>query len=357
MPAVLVVGGSGYLGQFLIRAFLERGWRTHYTFRSAGALPGCDDAVGHEVDASDASAMDACVAAVFADPAFSGPEDDSRLDLIVNCAAISSPGACEKDEAEARATNVPAALLRALATLRAARLEAASAGGRDPPLLIHLSTDQVYSGSDTMSAESTHAARPVNAYGRSKAEAEASLAAEYPGRHVALRSSIITGPRPPFRDVARPLFTDFIVKSLKGTEPVSFFEDEYRCPIAATDLARVCLAFGDGAPFARATRASDDATKGEIEGGDRSIRSDRSEAAEVNAFNAGGPDRVSRVDMARVAARVMGVSDANVRAVPSASVNRGVASPADISMDSAALEKATGVRAMSFEEQMRAALE
>ena len=83
MPAALVVGGSGYLGQFLIRAFLERGWRTHYTFRSAGALPGCDDAVGHEVDASDASAMDACVAAVFADPAFSGPEDDPRLDLVV----------------------------------------------------------------------------------------------------------------------------------------------------------------------------------------------------------------------------------------------------------------------------------
>lgn len=70
----------------------------------------------------------------------------------------------------------------------------------------------------------------------------------------------------------------------------------------------------------------------------------------------GGPDRVSRVDMARRAASVMCVADTNVVSVPAASVDRGVASPADISMDSTAITATTGVKPRGWEEQVRVAL-
>ena len=53
----------------------------------------------------------------------------------------------------------------------------------------------------------------------------------------------------------------------------------------------------------------------------------------VNSSCAGGPDRLSRLDMALQVAETYGFDgQSSIIAVPSASVNRGVASPADISM-------------------------
>ena len=65
------------------------------------------------------------------------------------------PAACERDPASALATNVPTALLDALDA-------AWSAGelGTSRPLLVHLSTDQVYGGDDAMSVEATHPPDP-----------------------------------------------------------------------------------------------------------------------------------------------------------------------------------------------------
>ena len=65
--------------------------------------------------------------------------------------------------------------------------------------------------------------------------------------------------------------TDFIVKSLNGTEPVTFFEDEYRCPICVYDIVAHVRALAAAAGHHSAPRT----------------------------FNMGGPDRTSRVDMAR----------------------------------------------------------
>ena len=72
-------------------------------------------------------------------------------------------------------------------------------------------------------------------------------------------------------------------------------------------------------------------------------------------FNAGGPDRLSRVDMAKRAAAALHISDRNVVAARAASADRGVASPLDISMDSSKLERATGVRACGWELQVKRA--
>lgn len=52
--------------------------------------------------------------------------------VVINCAAVSVPRACEQDPEAAMAINVPHVVVQWLNSLHAAQ----------PPLLIHLSTDQ-----------------------------------------------------------------------------------------------------------------------------------------------------------------------------------------------------------------------
>jgi hypothetical protein len=106
--------------------------------------------------------------------------------------------------ATCRRVNVPTVLLAALHS-SAQR----SAAARAPPLLIHISTDQVYDGKSPLSTEMA-LAKPVNVYGATKLEAEQTIQARWP-QHVILRSSIIYGPQP-CTPISRPLFVQFIVR-------------------------------------------------------------------------------------------------------------------------------------------------
>ena len=80
---VLVVGGSGYLGQFVLKAFSDAYPDTEwvgYTYKSTKLpIPPEDDVHAYEVDLATGEGADACIA-----DATKGGES---LDLIVNCAA------------------------------------------------------------------------------------------------------------------------------------------------------------------------------------------------------------------------------------------------------------------------------
>jgi dTDP-4-dehydrorhamnose reductase len=262
----LIVGGSGYLGQFVIRAMLDAGYeRVDYTYASNPLPEVCDACTGHVANVASGEGVREAIDAVLR---------SGGLDVVVNCAAISSPGACEKDPETANATNVPKQLLVALRE----RFPPVTRGdtGEDPaakkPVFVHLSTDQVYCGetANNLEGHGKHIA-PVNAYGRSKLAAEKMVLESWPhAQTVVLRSSIITGPQSPFKPVKRPLFLDFVADALRGGNPTTFFEDEFRCPIAAVDLARHILVLAAAEP-----------------------------GTKRGVFNAGGPERLSRVDMAK----------------------------------------------------------
>ncbi|CAI5497258.1 unnamed protein product [Closterium sp. Naga37s-1] len=64
------------------------------------------------------------------------------------------------------------------------------------PLLLHLSTDQVYEGTKSFYKEDDPLL-PVNTYGRSKVAGEQAGREQWRGSHAILRSSIIVGPPPP----------------------------------------------------------------------------------------------------------------------------------------------------------------
>ena len=255
----------------MIRAMLDAGYeRVDYTYASNPLPDVSESCVGHVADVATGRGVREAIDAALR---------SGGLDVVVNCAAISSPGACEKDPDAANATNVPKHLLVALRE----RFPPVTRGdtGQDPaakkPLFVHLSTDQVYAGDseNNLEGHGAHVA-PVNAYGRSKLAAERMTRESWPhAQTVVLRSSIITGPQSPFAPVKRPLFLEFVAEALRrpNVETV-FYEDEFRCPIAAADLARHILVLAAAKP-----------------GTARGV------------FNAGGPDRLSRVDMAKRARR------------------------------------------------------
>ncbi len=302
--AACVVGGDGYLGQFVVEDLS----RADSPFDVVYALARRESTMTSTSSRARRIVCDVTSAASCADAvrAMTSTADDESLRLVVNCAGMSSPGACERAPRLADAANAPSTLWTATA----------EATGENPPLWIQLSTDHVYDGTRAMSDESV-TPNPVNAYGRSKVRCEETLAREYP-RSVVLRSSVITGPKPPFVDVERTLFLDFIRDSFENkSERTTFYDDEFRSPICVYDVCAVIRAAYESPPETPKT------------------------------YNMGGPDRVSRVDMAKGVTAYLANGDATLEAtyvgkIARASCReakrlRGVAAPPDISMDSSAL--------------------
>eukprot|EP00775_Hariotina_reticulata_P013167 gene13167-13297_t len=251
---VLVTGGSGYLGQFVICGLCST-YQVAYTYirQPVPHPPGVRAFQGNI-----ATGQGLTDAVLSFQPA-----------VVINCAALSQPAVCERDYDACKAVNVPVKLVEALRQLEQQNGITA--------LLVQLSTDQVYDGSRPWWTEADPT-QPVNAYGRSKLEAEVMLQQLWPGRFVALRSSLIVGPEPPLAPVGRSLFVQFVQQALSRGDELDLFVDEYRC------------------------------------------------------YNMGGPDRMNRLDLGMAIAQHCGYNTAAVKPSLSAEVARGYKSPLDISM-------------------------
>ncbi|CAI5986095.1 unnamed protein product [Closterium sp. NIES-65] len=398
---VLIVGGTGYLGQFLVKAFLEPGNAAEadgYSTRDDVALTYCSSpptaeqvaALGgpraFRVDLASGDGLATCIA------------EFGLPDVVVNCAAVSVPRQCEGNPALAMHINVPSALIAALSDASGKPTPGSSATGdgngtgdgskeggegleRDReqqrlPLLIHLSTDQVYEGTKSFYKEDDPLL-PVNTYGRSKVMGEQAVRGQWSGSHAILRSSIIVGPPPPVplkKTLPLQWMDGALHSALASGQPESFFDDEYRCPVYIHDYPRIV----------------------------RALMHRHAQGERVAlTLNVGGPNRLSRADMAAVVARVRGYlvptststaahvaadaaysaaaaagtagsagtaasgNDDNARTcvsrerdlitrVPAASMaNRGVASPADISMETQRIQRELSLSLTPFEQAVR----
>ncbi|XP_030486683.2 uncharacterized protein LOC115703592 [Cannabis sativa] len=300
---VLVVGGTGYLGQHVLQAFTHFDLAfTHFSNHPPRYL--LHNALAFHVDLRTGQGFQA-ISDTFGQP-----------DVVVNCAALSVPRVCEADPDAAMSINVPSSLVNWLLSFEVKNT-----------LLIHLSTDQVYEGLKSFYKEEDEAV-PVNVYGKSKVAAEQFIT-EKCSNFAVLRSSIIFGPQT-ISPVPKSLPIQWIDSVLSKGNAVDFFHDEFRCPVYVKDVVSIILALSE-----------------------KWI----SEGKQIQfLLNVGGPDRVSRVQMAEIVADVRGYDKSLIKSVSASSIDRGVKSPADISMDITKLVQTLGISPVSFEDGVRLTL-
>ena len=145
-------------------------------------------------------------------------------DAIINCAAISSPDVVNQDPKTARRINVNSAQkLAEISTHLGARF-------------IHISSDMVFGGREEP-YRSTDTPGPLNEYGNQKLESEKKVLFAADENVVVLRLTLMNGNSP--RANRSP--HERIFESIQKGKPLTLFDDEYRQPCSADNVASVVV--------------------------------------------------------------------------------------------------------------------
>lgn len=281
---LLVAGASGFVGGRVLEA-LAPGMDASGTCRSR-PRPGLD-----ALDLADRDAVRRLL-------------DARRPDLVINCAALAEPDACEKDPAAARRANTdgPRALAEACAE-RGARL-------------LHLSTDLVFDGARGRYSEDDEA-RPLSVYGRTKLEGERAVLESCPSAAV-VRVSLVYG----FSLCGRPSFLEWLLGELNGGRRPRLFVDQWRTPTPMAQLPQVLLRLAD--------------------------------SGAAGVFHWGGAERVSRLDFGRTVCAVFGLDASRLEPLEMKSFGYAATRPADCSLRSEKLAALLGLAPWTVEEGLAA---
>jgi dTDP-4-dehydrorhamnose reductase len=156
--------------------------------------------------------------------------EQARPDWIVLAAAYTDVDGCELNPALAASVNTQGAVNVAQS--------ASEAGAR----LLFVSTDYVFDGKNTSPYEFDDPRQPINAYGKSKADAEEKIAAILSDACI-VRTSWLFGP-------AGKCFPDTILKLAATRAEIDVVNDQRGCPTYTLDLAdaiiRLCQANASG---------------------------------------------------------------------------------------------------------------
>jgi len=156
--------------------------------------------------------------------------EKAKPDWTVLAAAYTDVDGCEINPTLASTVNTHGAMNVAKA--------AALAGSK----LVFISTDYVFDGKNTSPYETNHARNPINAYGRSKADAEEKLAEILPDCCI-VRTSWLFG-------AGGKCFPDTILKVAATRPQIEVVNDQRGCPTYTFDLAdaivRLCRSDAKG---------------------------------------------------------------------------------------------------------------
>jgi dTDP-4-dehydrorhamnose reductase len=179
-----------------------------------------------ELDVTDAEAVAATLAEV-------------RPDIVLNCAAYTNVDGAESDRDAAFAVNAaaPGIIGRAAVsglTSHASRLSAAAApvtphASGSMPLVVHFSTDYVFSGDTARPYREGDPAGPTGVYAESKLAGERALA-ESGARYVVIRTSWLFG-------VSGKSFPRAMWDRAKARQPTRVVNDQVGRPTYTRDLA------------------------------------------------------------------------------------------------------------------------
>jgi dTDP-4-dehydrorhamnose reductase len=208
----------------------------------------------------------------------------ARPAVVIHAAAVASVAECYRDPERARRVNTRGSAL--LAEL------AAAAGAR----LLLVSTDLVFDG-DRGCYDEQDAPAPLSIYGQTKAQAEAAVLA-HPRTAVA-RVSLLLGPSL----TGRASFFDQQVQSLRTGQRITCFADEWRTPLGLDTAAAALIGLA--------------------------------EAGFEGLLHVGGPDRLSRLEMGRRLAEIVGADPGLVVAASRTEAPAAEPRPRDTSLKSA----------------------
>jgi dTDP-4-dehydrorhamnose reductase len=208
---ILLTGASGLVGSAFARSAAQRG---HSVIGITGSF------TGRIAELSEQSALDLeklehvtqHVLNVFPD-------------LIVNCAAISEPAACDADPERSEALNVK--LPHRLAEL------AQHLGAR----LVHLSSEQVFDGRQRGPYHEEDPVSPLSLYGRQKVASELATQQAAPKSAVIIRAPLLMGDSP----TGTRAVHERLLAAWSRAETARLFTDELRQPCTAENLADVMV--------------------------------------------------------------------------------------------------------------------
>lgn len=150
-----------------------------------------------------------------------------RPDIVLHCAAVSSPNFCQENKAVSFKINVEA-------SENIARL--CRDGGA---AMVFTSSGQIFDG-NTPPYKETDPPNPLNVYGEHKLLAEKRIRPEHP-EAVICRMPLMFG-------YGGPCGQSFIgpwIRSIQRGEPLTLFTDEIRGPVSGVDAARGIMRFID----------------------------------------------------------------------------------------------------------------
>jgi dTDP-4-dehydrorhamnose reductase len=252
-----------------------------------------------EADVADPTAVDQAIAA-------------AQPHLIVNAASFTDVDRAETERKAAFRVNAtgPAVLGKASAALRVP--------------IVHISTDHVFDGTKTGAYREDDATAPLNVYGASKAEGEASLR-QTNNRHLILRTSWVFG-------VHGRNFLRTVLRLASEKDVLSVVDDQFGCPTATVDLAEAIFRL---APLAAAGKTS------------------------WGTYHFAGMGVCSRYEFARemvaAAAQVTGRHPA-VKPIKSSEYPVAARRPANSALDCTRFTATFGFRAGPWQERMREAV-
>ena len=226
---ILIIGGSGYVGQHLCRDLPKllngKGFDFYATYNTSNVFeehPSIFPSIKKSFKIQLENGYSEIINLIrMLKPIF-----------IVNPSAMSAVPQCQNNPDSAYKVNDPS------------EWAAISISECNCKRFIHFSTDMVYDGNHAPYSE-TDPANPVSTmvYGLSKREGEQSLLSNssVANKIAILRSALVIG-KPPVCGSGRGSTLEWMISALKNAtpeSPASFFSNEYRSPVLADDIVRV----------------------------------------------------------------------------------------------------------------------
>ncbi len=265
----LVTGASGQLGSHVVRQLAADSAVGQIVALSGRGETGTPGVAVRHVDLRDLDALRAAVR-------------DARPTHIMHLGAMTAVADCYADPAGAALANVRATEVLAEA--------AAQCGAR----LVFSSTDMVFDGSSPPYREDSPTC-PLSTYGRTKVRAEQALA-ERP-QALVVRIPLMYG----FALNGRRTTFAQQMEALRAGRPLKLFVDEFRTVVWLADAARALIGLARG------------------------------EACGL--LHIAGPERLSRLELVRRCAALLGLSDAHLEPISRLDAAGPEPRPADLSLD------------------------